>query len=184
MSGRAGPRYLPGDPTPTALRARMLRVDHAGEYGAVRIYAGQHAVLGRTPAGPAIRHMAEQEAEHLAAFQQLLPENRVRPTALAPAWHVLGWVLGWTTARLGPEAAMACTVAVEDVIDRHYAAQAAALADSDPDLAATIERFRQDEVAHRDAALAADAARAPGYPLLTAAVRGISRLAIRLSERL
>lgn len=184
MTARPGPRYLPGDPSPAAMRARMLRVDHAGEYGAVRIYAGQRAVLEGTPSGPALRHMAAQEAEHLATFNGLLPQNRVRPTALAPVWHVLGWLLGWTTARVGPEAAMACTVAVEEVIDRHYAAQAAALSQDDPALAATIERFRQEEVAHRDAALAADAARAPGYPLLTSAVRSISRAAIRLSERI
>ncbi|MGE4217884.1 MAG: demethoxyubiquinone hydroxylase family protein [Alphaproteobacteria bacterium] len=184
MSARPGPRYLPGDPEPAVRRARMLRVDHAGEYGAVRIYAGQRAVLDGTPAEAALRHMAAQEAEHLAAFDRLLPENRVRPTMLAPVWHVMGWLLGWTTARIGPEAAMACTVAVEEVIDRHYAGQAETLAAEDPALAATIEKFRQEEVAHRDAALAADAERAPAYPLLTAAVRGISRAAIRLSERI
>ena len=112
-----GPRYLPGDRPPEDAVACMLRVDHAGEFGAERIYAGQLAVLGRGPSGDILRHMAEQEAEHKRTFDALLPRRRVRPTLLMPLWHVAGYALGYVTAKMGDKAAMACTVAVEDVID-------------------------------------------------------------------
>ena len=173
----------PGDATPAQRLAEILRVDHAGEYGAVRIYEGQLAVLGDAPAGAAIRRMMAQEQEHLAAFEKLLPDNRVRPTLLAPFWHVAGFALGAGTALLGEKAAMACTAAVEEVIDEHYAAQVAELSASDPELAGTLERFRRDEVGHREEALEAGAAEAPGYELLSAAIKAGSRLAIWLSTR-
>ena len=121
---RARPRYLPGDPEDREQLARMIRVDHAGEYGAKRIYEGQLAVLKRTPAAKIIRHMKDQEQEHLDAFERLIVERRVRPTVLHPIWHVAGFALGAATALLGQRAAMACTVAVEEVIDEHYAEQA------------------------------------------------------------
>jgi ubiquinone biosynthesis monooxygenase Coq7 len=174
---------LPGDPTPAEELARVLRVDHAGEYGAVRIYEGQLAVLGGTAAGPLIRQMAAQEQRHLAAFERLLPQHQVRPTLLAPLWHVAGFALGAGTALLGERAAMACTVAVEEVIDEHYAGQVAALGARDPELAATLEQFRREEVEHRDHGLAHGAEQAPGYELLSAAIKAGSRLAIWLSER-
>lgn len=174
---------LPGDPAPARQVERMIRVDHAGEYGAKRIYEGQLAVLGRGPAGPAIRHMADQEARHLAAFERLIVERRVRPTALMPAWHVAGYALGAVTALLGAKAAMACTVAVEEVIDEHYRRQSAALGTAEPAIRAQVEEFRAEELEHRDTALAAGATEAPAYPLLSAAVKAASRLAIRLSER-
>ncbi|MEX0759104.1 MAG: demethoxyubiquinone hydroxylase family protein [Tistlia sp.] len=179
-------RRLPGDPPAPAPVARMLRVDQAGEYGARRIYEGQLAVLGRTRSGPMLRHMWEQEKLHLQAFDDLLPERRVRPTLLSPLWHVAGFALGAGTALLGSRAAMACTVAVEETIDRHYAAQAEALEgrSEEVDLRDTIERFRAEELEHRDTALANEAELAPAYPLLSAAVRAGSRAAIWLSERL
>lgn len=173
----------PGDATPDERLAEILRVDHAGEYGAVRIYEGQLAVLGDSPAGAAIRRMMAQEQEHLAAFEKLLPDNRVRPTLLAPFWHVAGFALGAGTALLGEKAAMACTAAVEEVIDEHYAAQVAELSASEPELAGTLERFRRDEVGHREEALEAGAAEAPGYELLSTAIKAGSRLAIWLSTR-
>lgn len=80
---------------------RIIRVDHAGELGADRIYAGQLAVLGNTPVGPVIQHMWEQEKEHLETFEKLIPKYRVRPTALLPLWSIAGWVLGASTALLG-----------------------------------------------------------------------------------
>ncbi len=168
-------------------RASMIRVDQAGEYGATRIYAGQLAVMGnRAPHSSEIRAMAEQEAGHLATFDALIARRGVRPTALQPVWSVAGYALGAATALLGPDAAMACTAAVEEEIDRHYTRQLDTLEkdDDDPELAATIERFREDERAHRDAALAAGAERAPAYPLLSAAIRLGCRAAIRLSERI
>src|SRR5690606_37636458 len=105
-------------------RARMIRVDQAGEYGATRIYAGQLAVMGpRGPHAGEIRAMADQERDHLAAFDALMSKRGVRPTALQPFWSVAGYALGAGTALLGPEAAMACTAAVEEEIDRHYSRQ-------------------------------------------------------------
>jgi ubiquinone biosynthesis monooxygenase Coq7 len=161
----------------------MVRVDHAGEYGAKRIYEGQLAVLGRTRHGPTIRHMAEQEREHLEAFEKLIVERRVRPTALFPLWHVAGFALGAGTALLGPRAAMACTVAVEEVIDEHYARQAEELGPEEAELKAKIERFRAEELEHRDIGLAHEAEQTPGYALLSAAIKAGSRAAIWLAER-
>ncbi len=166
---------------------RMIRVDQAGEYGATRIYAGQLAVLGeRGPHATEIRAMAAQEDDHLARFNAMLAERGVRPTALQPFWSVAGFALGAATALIGPEAAMACTAAVEEEIDRHYTSQLEELArdGDDPELAAVIEDFREDEREHRDTALAAGAERAPAYPLLSGAIRLGCKLAIRLSERI
>jgi 3-demethoxyubiquinol 3-hydroxylase len=182
----SGARHrLPGDPAPADEIARILRVDHAGEYGAVRIYDGQLAVLGRggrTPA--AIHRMAAAEERHLARFETLLNERRVRPTLLQPLWSVAGYALGAATALFGERAAMACTVAIEEVIDAHYSAQAEYLAEEDPALRETILAFRDDELAHREAALAHGAEETPGYEVLTAAIKAGSRLAIWLSTRL
>jgi len=179
-----GEDSLPGDPSREELVARMIRVDHAGEVGAVRIYRGQLAVLGGTPAGGVIERMAKAEARHLKAFERLMVERRVRPTVLSPVWHVAGYALGAATALLGPEAAMACTVAVEEVIDEHYARQAEALGEDESALRDTIEEFRGDEVGHRDTALANAAREAPAYRPLTEAIKAGSRLAIWLSTRL
>ncbi len=174
---------LPGDLTEAERLDRILRVDLAGEYGACRIYEGQLAVLGRRADAEPIRTMYEQEKAHLATFEQLLVQRRARPSALTPLWNVAGFALGAATAMLGREAAMACTVAVEDVIDGHYAKQATQLGNTEPALTATIEEFRRDERHHRDTGLAEGAERAPAYPLLTGAIRAGSRLAIWLSER-
>ena len=175
---------LPGDPSPEEDVARMIRVDHAGEYGAVRIYEGQLAVLGRSSASAAIREMAAQERKHLERFERLVVERRVRPTALTPLWHVAGFALGAASALLGERGAMACTVAVEEVIDEHYRRQAERLEPGEGALKTTIEEFRSDEIAHRDQGLAHGAAEAPLHDLLTAAVKAGSRLAIWLSTRI
>ena len=175
---------LPGDPSPEEEVARMIRVDHAGEYGAVRIYEGQLAVLGHTASGAVIREMADQERQHLERFQKLVQERHVRPTVLSPLWHVAGFALGAASALLGARAAMACTVAVEEVIDEHYRQQAERLGTEEGALRATIEEFRDDELEHRDTGLAHGATEAPLHDLLTAAVKTGSRLAIWLSTRL
>ena|SRR5687767_6278329 len=176
-------RPLPGDPSREELVRRMMRVNHAGEYGAKRIYDGQLAVLKRSPVAPVISRMAEQERRHLEAFEKLLPERRVRPTALHPLWHAAGYALGAATALLGERAAMACTVAVEEVIDEHYARQAAKLGPEEGEFKALVEEFRKDELEHRDTGLAHGAEEAGGYPVLTAGIKAASRLAIWLSER-
>ena len=168
-------------------RAAMIRVDQAGEYGATRIYAGQLAVMGdRAPRSADIRGMADQEQRHQEQFDTLMARRGVRPTALQPLWSAAGYALGAATALLGPEAAMACTVAVEKEIDRHYTRQLEELEKSgdDPELAALVETFRADEREHRDAALKAGAERAPLYPLLSGMIRLGCRAAIKLSERI
>lgn len=172
-------------PLTAAARAAMLRVDQAGEFGATSIYAGQLAVLGdRSPISRAIAAMAGQEERHRALFDRMLAERRVRPTLLAPLWDRAGHALGVVTALIGPEAAMACTEAVETEIDRHYGEQLDALGSSDPELSAAIADFRGDEVEHRDIATAAGAARAPGYALLSVAIRLGCRAAIAVSKRI
>ncbi|TRD11400.1 demethoxyubiquinone hydroxylase family protein [Erythrobacter insulae] len=165
---------------------RMIRVDQAGEFGATRIYEGQLAVMGdRGPHSAEIRHMAEQEEGHRAKFDALLAERGVRPTVLHPFWSAAGYALGAGTALLGPEAAMACTAAVEEEIDKHYSEQLDRLAETgtEPELAEMIEEFREDERAHRDAALANGAEKAPAYPLLSGAIRLGCKIAIKVSER-
>jgi ubiquinone biosynthesis monooxygenase Coq7 len=166
--------------------AEILRVDHAGELGAVHIYRGQRAVLNRAPGKDRVafqlQEMEAHEAEHLAAFSQLLTERRVRPTLLAPVWRAAGFTLGAATALMGEKAAHACTEAVESVIEAHYAGQIAELADRDPALAADLSRFRDEELAHRDQAVAEGAREAPAYPLLAAAIRAGCRAAIKISE--
>lgn len=187
MPGRKPRRPLPGDPSGRKLVERALRVDHAGEYGAKRIYAGQLAILGDTETGAVIREMAATEDAHLDWFGQAIVERGVRPTALHPVWHVAGYALGAATAMLGPRAAMACTVAVEEVIDEHYGRQVEALggpqASDNRRLKAKIEKFRAEEVGHRDTALAHDAEKAPLYRAMSLAIKTGCRAAIWLSER-
>jgi ubiquinone biosynthesis monooxygenase Coq7 len=175
---------LPGD-TPDAARIeRFIRVDHAGEYGAKRIYQGQLAVLGHGPKGDILRHMQAQEEVHLRTFSALVASRRVRPTALLPFWHLAGYALGAFTAAMGERAAMACTVAVEEAIDEHYRAQSAQLGEDELALRDTIETFRAEELEHRDIGLANDAELTPGYKFLSAAIKAGCKLAIAVSERI
>ena len=182
---------MPRKPKPRAPGASpdieaMIRVDHAGEYGAVRIYEGQLAVLKRrkTQAADIVAHMAEQEQRHLKTFDRLVNERRVRPTALEPVWRIAGFALGAATAAMGEKAAFACTAAVEEAIDEHYAAQIAALEGRDEALKATVKDFRADEAAHRNTALEHGAEQAPGYKLLSEAIKTGCRIAIKLSEKI
>jgi ubiquinone biosynthesis monooxygenase Coq7 len=165
------------------LLERIIRVDHAGEFGARRIYQGQLAVLGRGPHGDTLRHMQEQEQHHLDVFAGLIGSRRVRPTALLPLWHIAGFALGAATAALGSRAAMACTVAVEEAIDEHYQAQTTALGDDEAALRSTIEEFRAEELEHRDIGLANEAEQAPAYRLLTRVIKAGCKVAIAVSER-
>ena len=166
---------------------RIIRVDHAGEYGAQRIYEGQLAVLGRTSVGPIIQEMYEQEMHHLRTFEKLMPEHRARPTALLPLWHAAGFALGAGSALLGKEAAMACTVAVETVIGEHYDSQLRHLFEDDPEkhgaLMATIKQFRDDEMEHHDIGLDHDAEKAPFYRGLTEVIKYGCRAAIWITKR-
>jgi len=167
---------------------RIIRVDHAGELGADRIYAGQMFMLGKSDAGPLIKHMWEQEKHHLATFERLIPQYRVRPTALLPMWNAVGFILGATTAALGKEAAMACTEAVEEVIGEHYNNQMRELMADDvethKELLNTIRQIRDDEMEHHDTAIQNDAAKAPFYNAMKQVIQFGCRRAIWLSERI
>jgi len=164
---------------------RILRVDHAGEYGAVRIYQGQLAVLGKNhPMYDTIQHMKEQEDVHLERFNALIRERGARPSLLTPLWHVAGFALGAGTALLGEKTAMACTEAVEEVIDQHYAAQIASLDEEEKDLAEELEKFRLEEVEHRETAVDHGAKETPGYDLLSGMIRLGCRTAVKVAERI
>ena len=177
------PAWRPGDDRPDI--PSMLRVDQAGEYGATRIYAGQLAVLGdRSQCSRVIARMAAQEDRHLKHFDELLPARGVRPTLLQPVWNHAGHALGAITALISPNAAMACTAAVETEIDRHYSDQLRTLGAEDPELAETIREFQADELEHRDTAIAAGAEQTVGYPILSAFIRAGCRFAIALSKRI
>lgn len=180
--GLSGKR-LAGDPAPD--RESMVRVDHAGEYGAARIYAGQLAVMGTRHAfAGEIARMATQEERHLHTFDRLLVERRVRPTLLMPLWHVAGFALGAASALAGPKAAMAVTAAVETEIDRHYQAQREQLSGEDPELEGLIAEFQADEVEHRETAQAHGAEDVVAYPIMSAIIRAGCRAAIRVSEKI
>jgi ubiquinone biosynthesis monooxygenase Coq7 len=179
----------PGDPDARDLVERIIRVDQAGEFGAVRIYEGQLAAMRWTGRARSVAHtkieaMARAERRHHVEFNRLVAARRVRPTLLSPLWSMAGFALGAATALMGDKAAMACTVAVEETIDEHYARQAEQLGDDEAELRKTVESFRADELTHRDEALAAGAEQAPAYTALTAAIKAGSRLAIWLSTRI
>ena len=177
-------RRLPGDPSEQNDVKGMIRVDHAGEYGAVRIYAGQLAVMKDSPERKMVEQMAKQEKQHLAEFDKILAERGVRPTILMPLWHIAGFTLGAATALMGKKAALACTAAVESVINDHYANQRKSLENSEPELSETIEKFRKEELEHHDMALSGGAEDAPLYSLLSASIKTASKLAIWLSIRI
>ncbi len=164
--------------------ARFLRVDHAGELGAKRIYEGQIAVLKNHPVADEIQHMKEQEQVHLDTFENLLNDYEVRPSVLTPFWNAAGFALGAATAAMGPKAAMACTIAVEEVIGEHYQAQAEILDDDEAELRATIAQFRDEELEHRDTAIDHDGEQAVGYPVMRKIIQVGCKTAIRLAERI
>ena len=182
-----GPLPRPGLGASRRRRAEILRVDHAGEYGAVHIYRAQRAVFegrqGKAGIASDMAEMQSQEAKHLARFEALLNAERVRPTVLIPAWRLAALALGTGTALMGEKAAHACTEAVEAVIEKHYAEQIAELSDSDPALAAELTVFRDEELAHHDHAIEHGSREAPAYRLLSAVIKAGCRAAIKVSER-
>jgi 3-demethoxyubiquinol 3-hydroxylase len=175
--------HMPGDLPHDEMIKRMIRVDQAGEYGAVRIYKGQMSILGKSDKKNLLQHMLEQEEVHLETFNDFARERRVRPTFLTPIWHMAGFALGAGTAFLGEKTAMACTVAVEEAIDEHYAQQIEELGDTEPKLKETFEKFRQEELEHRDIGYTHGAEQAPAYGLISSAIKTGSKLAIWVSER-
>lgn len=179
---------MPGEGARPKRTEEMIRVDHAGEYGAVQIYRGQRAVFARIPGkarvADLIAEMEEGEQEHLKTFDRLIAERSVRPTLMAPFWRIAGFGLGAATAMLGEKAAHACTAAVEEVIEQHYLDQSEKLGASDPELRDVIDRFRADETAHKETALEEGAEDAPGYTMLSTLIKIGCRAAIRISEKI
>ncbi|MGU9962410.1 MAG: demethoxyubiquinone hydroxylase family protein [Candidatus Puniceispirillales bacterium WSBS_2018_MAG_OTU23] len=163
--------------------SRFLRVDHAGELGAKRIYEGQIAVLSGHPVAAEIEHMKEQELVHLKTFENLLNDYEVRPSILSPFWNTAGYALGVATAAMGAKAAMACTIAVEEVIGGHYKDQADVLGDDETELRTTIAKFRDEELEHRDTAIEHDGEQAAGYTVMRKIIQTGCRTAIKLAER-
>ena len=178
--------WLPGDVDEKHAIESMIRVDHAGEYGAVRIYEGQLAVLRKQNVAQLIEHMLDQERDHLSKFNEQIVTRRVRPSALLPLWHIFGFALGAGTAILGEKVAMACTVAVEEVIDEHYAEQIETLKNypNEKDLKKMFQIFRDQELEHRDTGLSEGADQIRGYSGLSNIVKATSRVAIWLSKRI
>lgn len=179
---------MPGENVTERKLAEMIRVDHAGEYGAVQIYRGQQAVFGKSEskahAARIIANMEAGEQDHLKTFDRIIAERGVRPTLMAPVWRVAGFGLGAVTALMGEQAAHACTEAVEDVIEEHYARQSRALEGVDTELKGIVERFREDELGHKDTAVEQGARDAPGYSVLSAVIKFGCRAAIRISEKI
>lgn len=181
-------RTLPGDPSPEQANINeIIRVNHAGEYGAQRIYLGQLAVLGKDPeTRELLEHMAEQEDAHLSYFQDQLTARNVRPTLLQPVWHAAGYALGYVTAKMGRRAAMACTVAVEDVISSHYQEQLDVLADhkNEDKLVKKIAQFKAEEEEHHDIGLENEAELTKGYSILSYVIKAGSKAAIAIAKKI
>ena len=186
-SSRRIPLPRPGRGATRARLAEILRVDHAGEYGAVQIYKAQRAVFaglaGKEGLTRDLTEMQGHETVHKERFDALLNEHRVRPTALLPLWHMAAVGLGVGTALMGEKAAHACTEAVESVIEKHYADQIEELKDRDPVLAAELTKFRDEELAHHDHAIEHGSREAPAYRLLSSVIMAGCRVAIKVSER-
>ena len=181
---KTGENTLPGDVPPDEMIKRIIRVDQAGEYGAQRIYAGQLAVTKKNSLRKKIQMMADHEKDHLEIFNNLMLERKIRPTALQPVWHVLGFALGATTALMGEKSAMACTVAVEEVIDEHYAKQANYLGNDENQLREIILDTREDEIEHKNiASNSLEKIETDLQPLRFVIKKG-TKLAIWLSERI
>jgi len=174
---------IPGDLTKDQMIERIIRVNHAGEYGAKQIYRGQMAVLKDSDCYNQLQHMAEQEDKHLEYFSDQVAKRKVRPSALLPLWHIAGYALGATTALMGKKAAMACTVAVEDAIEEHYSSQLTELDNDESELKQKINNFRQEEMEHRDIGIENGAETSPLYSLLYTSIKTGSKIAIWLAKR-
>ena len=172
---------------PTPLIKSMIRVNQAGEYGAKRIYEGQLSGSLSSEDKDLIQEMLIQEEEHLLLFNQLAEKYDIPPTKLTPLWHAAGFGLGVVSSLLGKRAMMACTVAVEEVIDEHYQDQLYKLRsireDYEPELQTLIEKCHKDELAHRDTGIEHHAQEMIGYPIFKSLLKTGVRVAIALSKR-
>ena len=166
----------------------IIRVDHAGERGAIKIYEGQLLALKTIKQDEnllnTIEEMKEQEKEHLEYFEKEIQKRKIKPTYLLPLWDLMGVGLGFGTALLGKKAAMLCTASVEEVIEDHYQNQLKRLGKDEKDLKAKIEKFRGDEIKHKNIAYKSGATNKGIYSIMDKVIRTGSRIAITISEKI
>ncbi len=166
----------------------IIRVDHAGERGAIKIYEGQLLALKTFKQDEELKikieEMKEHEAEHLNFFNKELQKRNIKPTKLLPIWDILGVTLGFGTAMLGKKAAMLCTASVEEVIDDHYKNQTYKLKEDEKALKEKIVKFREDELHHKNIAYDHGATKEGLYGLLDKVIKTSSRIAITISEKI
>ena len=166
----------------------IIRVDHAGERGAIKIYEGQLLALKTIKQDKSleekIEEMKEQEKEHLEYFEKEIQKRKIKPTYFLPLWDVMSITLGFGTALLGKKAAMLCTASVEEVIEDHYQSQLKKLGNDEAALKAKIEKFKDDEVDHKNIAYETGATNKGLYSIMDKVIRTGSRIAITISEKI
>ena len=166
----------------------IIRVDHAGERGAIKIYEGQLLALKTIKQDDDLRdqieEMKKQEKEHLEYFEKEIQKRKIKPTYLLPLWDVMGVALGFGTAILGKKAAMLCTASVEEVIEDHYQNQLKKLGNDEMDLKAKIEKFKEEEVNHKNIAYESGATNKGLYSIMDKVIKTGSRIAITISEKI
>jgi ubiquinone biosynthesis monooxygenase Coq7 len=166
----------------------IIRVDHAGERGAIKIYEGQLLALKTVKQDEILKEkieeMKEHEKEHLEYFEKELQKRKIKPTYLLPLWDIIGVGLGFGTTILGKKAAMLCTASVEEVIEDHYQNQLKKIGDDEMELKAKIKKFREDEINHKDLAYKSGATNKGIYSFLSNAIKTGSRIAITISEKI
>ncbi len=175
--------FLPGDQKKDKFIKSVIRVNHAGEYGAKQIYSGQIKFSKNTSERKILKHMADQEQQHLDFFSAEMIKQRVRPSLLMPLWHVAGFMLGAGTALLGKNAAMIATEAVEDVIDKHYQEQLKSN-QLPQELAEKIEKFRQEEIEHQNIAQNNMQNLNMGHRILSKLIKAGCKLSIFLAKKI
>ena len=166
----------------------IIRVDHAGERGAIKIYEGQLLALKTIKQDDVLKdkieEMKEQEREHLEYFEKEIQKRKIKPTYLLPLWDIIGVTLGFGTALLGKKAAMLCTASVEEVIEGHYQGQLKKLGNDEMELKAKIKKFKDDEAGHKNMAYEAGATNKGIYSIMDKVIRVGSRIAITVSEKI
>ncbi len=166
----------------------FIRVDHAGERGAIKIYEGQllalNTILKDESLKETILEMREHEREHCEFFENEIKKRNIKPTKFLPLWDLLGVGLGFGTTILGKKAAMLCTASVEEVIDKHYQDQINQLKDDEKELKKKIIKFREDELHHKDIAYEKGASKKGVYSILDKIIKTGSKIAINISEKI
>ena len=166
----------------------IIRVDHAGERGAIKIYEGQLLALKTIKQDESLKDiiedMKEHEKEHLEYFEKEIEKRKIKPTYLLPLWDIMGVALGFSTAMLGKKAAMLCTASVEEVIENHYQNQLEKLGDDEKDLKEKIKKFKSDEVNHKNIAYESGATNKGIYSLINKVIKTSSKIAIKISEKI